>query len=121
MAVLVNATKLFKTQILSTGIDYQEWIIEFSDWKSGSPDSIYLFGRDFKNQGSENLYHVHVLPSSEEDPRTINRWRTIFNNSGPAHKRTSDNLLFYSYSKKIWLFTNCHSNQSKWTPSIFTN
>lgn len=99
MAVKINATKLFKHQVLITGIDYSEWIVEFSDWKSGSPDSSYLFGRDFKNTNSNLLYHVHVIPESENDPIVLKNWKYNYKNNSSAHKRTSDHLIFYTYSE----------------------
>jgi hypothetical protein len=101
MAVSVKVTSLFKMQLSSTGINYQDWIMEFSDWKSGSPDSSYLFGRDFPNNNSEYVRHVHVLPSNEDDPFIIKKWNNNFEMGKSAHMRTSDHLLFYAISPKF--------------------
>lgn len=78
-------------EIQADGLDPQDLISDFQDWKAGQPDDSYIFGWDVLGIGSTYLYHAHMVPLNVK--ADLVTWDNAWSLRG---RRTSDRYLFYA-------------------------
>ena len=86
----VAIAEALRAQILSVGMDPNELIQDFSDWKDAPNVEHFTFGSDALGRGSKLLRHVHMVPLFV--PEDWDYWTHQWSHGWP---RTSDRYLFY--------------------------
>ena len=86
--------------ILKFSMTPAEFRMNFYEMKSGYPPD--FFGRDVRNENSELINHVHIIPDETDSRRKS--WAESCSVKGNPFHRTSDDFLYYAdYGNSYYL------------------
>jgi mRNA interferase YafO len=92
----VKITAALRGALEATGLDVDEFIAQFAEWKAGDEYGSRWFGKDGayarpKVNGEYALRHVLLIPMT--DLEQLKKWDKVYQRGG---RKTSDRVLVYA-------------------------